>query len=144
MKKTTQPLKYFLTLILFTSLFFFLMSFLYTKYQHLSTYATSNSLDGRLSFVEMRAPFDHFTAVATNLYLDGDYEPAFDAYWDFAKMESYYLQGITLKRALAAGDSSKKDALATCQQFLTDYLLKATDPVLKSRGEKYLHELQTY
>lgn len=141
MKKTTNPLKYIIIIITFIIIFVVVMINLYTKYKEAASRYEYRSVASRLEILEWDKEDGYLKNVAHRLYIDENFESEFDEYWGFAAIESYYLQGLTLKRAIAEGDLSKRTQLDLCIQKISDYVSTVNDQKLKNNAKSFLKAL---
>lgn len=141
MKKTTNPLKYIIIIITFVIIFVVVMINLYTKYKEVASRYEYNSIASRLKMLEWDKEDGYLKNVANGLYIDQNFESDFDEYWEFATIESYYLQGLTLKRAIAEGDTSRRTQLDFCIQKISDYVSTVNDQKLKNNAKSFLKSL---
>lgn len=141
MKRTSNSTTYFAILTFFCIAFFICMELIYSKYQHLTERYAYTSTSNRLEWLEMKTSMGSLSNVAQNLTMDYDYGPEFDAYWNFSEMEGYFMQGMSLKRAVNEGDTSKKAQLDACIQFVQNYIEDPANADFKALAEKNLDEL---
>lgn len=141
MKKTTNPLKYIIIIITFIIIFVVVMINLYTKYKEAASRYEYDSIASRLEMLEWDKEDGYLKNVAHRLYIDENFESEFDEYWGFAAIESYYLQGLTLKRAIAEGDLSRRTQLDLCIQKISDYVSTVNDQKLKNNAKSFLKAL---
>ncbi len=143
MQKTTNPLKYVITIIAFVLIFVFVMISLYAKYKEVARSNEYNSISSRLEMLEWNKEDGYLHNLAHGLNLDYNFESEFDEYWEFAAIESYYLQGLTLKRAIAEGDTARQDQLDYCIQKITDYTSIVSDQKFKNNAKSFIKILTT-
>lgn len=141
MKKTTNPLKYIIIIIAFILIFVVVMISLYTKYKDATLTNKYNSIASRLEILEWNKEDGYLNNVAHNLNMDNSFEAEFDKYWKFAAVESYYLQGLTLKRAISEGDKDRQSQLDDCIQKITDYISTVDDQKFKNSAKSFLKTL---
>lgn len=143
MQKTTNPLKYVITIIAFVLIFVIVMISLYAKYKEAARSNEYNSISSRLEMLEWNKEDGYLHNLAHGLNLDYNFESEFDEYWEFAAIESYYLQGLTLKRAIAEGDTARQDQLDYCIQKITDYTSIVSDQKFKNNAKSFIKILTT-
>ena len=141
MKKTTNPLRYIIIIIAFVIIFVVVMINLYTRYKEAAEQYEYSSITSRLEMLKWDKEGGYLYNVANRLYFDEGFESEFDEYWEFATVESYYLQGLTLKRAIAEGDTSRRTQLDICIQNISDYISTVNDQKFKNNAKSFLKTL---
>lgn len=100
-----------------------------------------STLKYRLEMVKLDEEYLCLQNVAQNYLLQGNHEPEFDKYWEFSTMESAYMQGCTLKRAILEGDHSKQPLFDKCIEIIENYIATQSSPILQNYAKTYLKEL---
>ena len=132
--------KYILTLCIFVIVFLFTMTYMIYKIHDLTNMYSYRSVSSRLE--SMESDEEYGNAIASELYYDNNYEPEFDRFWDYAKVETAYIDGMMLKRAIAEGDTSKQAQLDECITQINNYIDSTDSSYFRNYAKAYLNTLQ--
>lgn len=142
MKKTSNKL-YIIILVVSTIIFCIGMSFIYSLYKNAYASYEYTTLSSRLEFLEDNQEYGDLELLWQTLYYDHNIEPEFDAYWNLAQVEQYYLQGLSLKRAIDEGDYSAVEKVKTCISFIEEYIENENNIIRQNIAKDYLKTLNT-
>lgn len=91
--KQTRNGKYIVLICIFSLLFFISMTLIFVKYHALSEAYKTASLSYRVESVALEETLFGAGDVLSALWMDNDYEPEFDSYWEFADIKIAYIRG---------------------------------------------------